>query len=295
MTRLLESSGVVRWLRSISTAVLVGAMALGFGPMARAQGDAAVRAEPPRYVTVVGVAPGARVNLRSGPATLFAAIGSVPYGARLQQLSCSYSLGVRWCRVRTEGRNPVTGYIAARFLSESGAPLPPGGDDNLTGGPDFWVVRGLSRGDLLNVRARPSGQAQVLATLREREIVRNLGCQMSGQVRWCRVRSTSGIDVTGWVNGRFLQESGPPPAPGGGGSGASGPDFWVVSGLSSGDRLNIRARPSAQSQILGNLGQRERVINLGCEQIGQTRWCRIETMTGARVTGWVNGRYLREG
>ena len=43
------------------------------------------------------------------------------------------------------------------------------------------------------------------------------------------------------------------------------------------------------------LAQGARVRNLGCETIGQTRWCQIRTTGSVEVTGWVNGRYLREG
>jgi uncharacterized protein YgiM (DUF1202 family) len=104
------------------------------------------------------------------------------------------------------------------------------------------------------------------------------------------------MDVTGWVAGRYLRESAPPTAPRPpSGGGHHGPDFYLVSGLSAGDNLNVRAQPSAQSEILGRVSAGTRVRNLGCQQTGQARWCRIETTGDVVVTGWVNGRYLREG
>ena len=36
--------------------------------------------------------------------------------------------------------------------------------------------------------------------------VRNLGCQTNGQTRWCKIRTTASVEVTGWVNGRYLRE-----------------------------------------------------------------------------------------
>ena len=271
-------------------ALLVAALWLGAGGPAVAQADAGAPAERPVFQVIVGIAPGSRVNLRAGPATIFPVVATLGYGERVQRLGCQDSFGMRWCRVRTEGAVAVTGWVAARYLADA---LPPGGDD-LAGGPDFWAVRGLGAGDLLNVRAQPSAQARVLATLREGEVVRNLGCRMSGQTRWCRIRSTTGFDVTGWVNGRFLRESGGPPAGGGAGTGGSGPDFWVVAGLPAGDTLNLRAGPSAQSAILARLREGTRLRNLGCEQRGQTRWCLVRTTGSTDLTGWVSGRYLRE-
>lgn len=169
--------------------------------------------------------------------------------------------------------------------------MPP--DDNLVGGPDYWAVRGLQSNERLGVRLEPVTGSAVLATLRNGEIVRNLGCRMTAGQRWCRVRSTTGMDVTGWVLARFLRESGAPVVqpPAGGGS---GPDFYVVSGLAAGDTLNVRSQASTQGTVIARLSQGARVQNLGCQQTGSTRWCRIRTTGGVDVTGWVSGRYLRE-
>ena len=251
----------------------------------------AERAKPvtgPDVTTIGGIAPNARVNVRSGPAVVFPSVGSVGYGTRVSKGICLGGGSARWCQIRTmDGR--LSGYVSARFLVEG---APETADDNLTGGPDFWVVRGLPPGDRLNVRRDPSAKSPALATLQEREIVRNLGCRMVGTVRWCRIRSTVGMDVTGWVAGRFLRESGPPPAirpPQGGGSGG----ISVVSGLAAGDFLNVRSRASTQGTVVARLAPGAQVRNLGCEQKGQTRWCQIRTLGGVEVTGWVNGRYLR--
>lgn len=251
----------------------------------------AERAQPmtgPDVITIGGIAPNARVNVRSGPAVAFPSVGSVGYGTRVSKGICLGGGSARWCQIRTmDGR--LSGYVSERFLVEGAADTP---DDNLAGGPDFWMVRGLPPGDRLNVRRDPSAKSPALATLQEREIVRNLGCRMVGGVRWCRIRSTVGMDVTGWVAGRFLRESGPPPAirpPQGGGSGG----ISVVSGLAAGDFLNVRSRASTEGTVLARLAPGAQVRNLGCEQRGQTRWCQIRTLGGVEVTGWVNGRYLR--
>ena len=116
------------------------------------------------------------------------------------------------------------------------------------------------------VRLEPKSGSPALATLKNGEIIRNLGCKRVGNTRWCRIRSITGIDVAGWVSGTYLRESrGPveiqPPAGGGGPSG-----IYVVSGLASGDTLNVRTRPSTQGDVIAQLSRGAKVQNLGCEQ-----------------------------
>jgi uncharacterized protein YraI len=252
------------------------------------------RAEPvtgPGVVTIGGIATNARINVRAGPSTLFPVVGTLGYGTRVNKGRCIGGGSARWCDVSTlDGK--VSGYVSGRFLVEGTVPTP---DDDLAGGPDYWSVRGLQSNERLGVRLEPESGSAVLATLRNGEIVRNLGCRMTGTTRWCRIRSTTGMDVTGWVAGRYLRESGAPPVvlpPGGGDNG--GPDFYIVRGLAAGDTLNVRTRPSTQGEVIARLAQGSKVRNLGCERSGQTRWCKIRTTGSVDVTGWVNGRYLRE-
>lgn len=266
--------------------------------------QASARAEPvtgPDVTTIGGIATDASVNLRSGPAPLFPAVGTLSYGTRVRKGLCIGGGSARWCYVETMDSR-LSGYVAARFLVEGGA-KPPG--DDLDGGPDFWAVRGLAQGDRLNVRLEPRATSPALATLKEGEIVQNLGCRRTGEVRWCRIRSTTGMDVTGWVAGRYLRESAAPPAvrpPAGGSDGdgdghgdGHGPDFYIVTGVAAGDFLNVRSKASTNGTVIARLARGAKVKNLGCERVGQTRWCKIRTLGGVEVTGWVNGRYLREG
>lgn len=261
-------------------------------PPARAQ--VSERAEPvtgPGVVTIGNIATNARINVRAGPSTLFQVVGTLGYGTRVNKGLCIGGGSARWCDVTTlDGK--VSGYVSGRFLVEGAAPP---SDDDLDGGPDYWAVRGLASNERLGVRLEPRSGSDVLATLRNGEIVRNLGCRITGTTRWCRIRSTTGMDVTGWVAGRYLRESAAPPSvppPGSGDDG--GPDFYVVRGLAAGDTLNVRSRASTQGEVIARLAQGARVRNLGCESSGQTRWCKIRTTGSVEVTGWVNGRYLRE-
>lgn len=260
-----------------------------------AQAQVSERAEPvagPGVTTIGGIAAGARINIRSGPSVLFPVIGTLGYGTRVEKGLCIGGGSARWCQVETlDGK--LSGYVSGRFLVEGDKPPT---DDDLAGGPDYWSVTGLASNERLGVRLEPKSGSTVLATLRNAEIVRNLGCRMTGSQRWCRIRSITGMDVTGWVSGRYLRES-PGPVevqpPDGGGSGA-GPDFYVVRGLAAGDTLNVRSKASTKGTVIARLTQGTRVRNLGCDEIGQTRWCRIRTTGDVEVTGWVNGRYLRD-
>ncbi|WP_261336740.1 SH3 domain-containing protein [Rhizobium leguminosarum] len=61
----------------------------------------------------------AAVNLRSGPGTGFAAVGSVPEGAQVDLKECDASGA--WCAVDFRGQN---GFVSGRYLSQSSAETP---------------------------------------------------------------------------------------------------------------------------------------------------------------------------
>ena len=88
-------------------------------------------------------------------------------------------------------------------------PTAPVGDfaDGLSGGPDFWEVHGVPSGDTLNLRAGPSAQEAVVGELGNGAVMRNLGCKMVGEQRWCRVAELEDPGAEGWVAGRYLRES----------------------------------------------------------------------------------------
>ncbi|NWB24152.1 SH3 domain-containing protein [Pseudomonas sp. D4002] len=75
---------------------------------------------------------------------------------------------------------------------------------------------------------------------------------------------------------------------------SGGPDYWDVANLVNGQTLNVRSEPGAGKQIVGSLLIGERVRNLGCKPVGSSRWCQIESGPKQKLTGWVNGKYLRE-
>lgn len=100
--------------------------------------------------------------------------------------------------------------VAALALSAGGA-LPAHADfaDGLSGGPDFWAVTGLAPGKHLALRAEAGTQAARIGELSEGAVVRNKGCKMLGESRWCAVETPQ---ASGWVAGTYLRETAPPGA-----------------------------------------------------------------------------------
>ena len=93
---------------------------------------------------------------------------------------------------------------------------------------------------------------------------------------------------------------------------ADGPDYWQVRDVAKHDVLNMRSKPDFKARKTGEIPYDARCIrNMGCrggltfdefttlpetekQQIlkQRPRWCRVRYK---EVTGWVAGRYLREG
>ncbi|MFN4156314.1 MAG: SH3 domain-containing protein [Paracoccaceae bacterium] len=283
---------VGKWLLLI----LLAAAPVLLPPAAQAQDVALSRAGQPDVWTITGIRRGERLALRMLPGTMFDATGTVELDEQVQNFGCAEVFGARWCKVGKQTGNRAQGFVRSRNLTDRA--LRPTPDDSLAGGPDYWQVAGLKQGERLGIRADATSEARVLATLRNGEHVRNLGCTMVRTGRWCKVQAPGGSRVSGFVDARYLIEAGgtPPsrPRPPTGDDLTGGPDFWRVQGLPRGDTLNIRQAPTTRSKVIGTLREGDRVRNLGCQMTGQTRWCLIRSTTGTDVTGYAAGRYLRE-
>jgi hypothetical protein len=69
--------------------------------------------------------------------------------------------------------------------------------------------------------------------------------------------------------------------------------FLSVTGVGSGDRLNVRSGPSTANRVLFTLANGTVVKNLGCEATpGGTTWCRIHPADQPGVLGWASASYL---
>ena len=121
-------------------------------------------------------------------------------------------------------------------------------------------------------------------------------------IRYTTMKSTSGLIVAAAL---ALD-------PGLAAATADGPDFFQVTGVAAGDVLSVREAPDPHAAKIGEIPPSGTCVrNLGC-QGGLTlqeftelskgdqekrlkenpRWCRVEYRG---ITGWVAGRFLREG
>ncbi len=75
---------------------------------------------------------------------------------------------------------------------------------------DYVTVHGVPQNDVLNVRSGPSAQSRIVGALANGDRVRNLGCRNEGGSRWCRIQMLDDMKSEGWVNDRYLKESGAP-------------------------------------------------------------------------------------
>jgi len=281
---------LLSWLRALT--LVLGIVVLPGGSLAQDM-RLSMEGGPDRW-RVTGITASQQIGLTKLPTVLFERTGTVRGGEVVANLGCGKLLGERWCRVEKLSGTRAKGFIAQKYLTP--APQRPTPDDSLAGGPDVWQVTGLKPNERLNIRSMPSAQSRVLGTLRNGDPARNLGCRIDGSTRWCKIRTFSAPNITGYVNGRYLREGAapPPPKPLPDDNLTGGPDYWRVRGLKPGDTLNVRQAPSTQSRVLATLREGERVRNLGCQMSGKTRWCLIRSTTGMDVTGYVSGAYLRE-
>jgi hypothetical protein len=145
--------------------------------------------------------PGATEALHIGSVAGNSFDGVLPTGG-------SYAVEVYLMRNAARRGEAASFTISFRITgSGAGKDVQPDFADGLMGGPDFWAVDGLSAGDSLNLRVGPSTGDRVIGRLAEGDIVRNLGCRMTGSQRWCQIETPAGV---GWVSGRYLRESGAP-------------------------------------------------------------------------------------
>jgi uncharacterized protein YraI len=196
--------------------------------------------------------------------------GRIFLETRFEDFACSYE---------RNGRRMVEFFAEGRLQN---AYLPGGG---ASGQGSVVQVTGLRGRDTLNVRSGPGTSYRIVGALSNGTSVRNLGCQMQGNTRWCQIEMMTDMRGRGWVAGRYLTLAGSAPPP------ASGP-LETVTGVPANDVLNVRAGPGTSHRIVGALGNGSQVRVLGCQIQGNARWCQIEMQTDMRERGWVNARYL---
>ncbi|MEN9061652.1 SH3 domain-containing protein [Ponticoccus litoralis] len=155
--------------------------------------------------------PSAYFNLLVGNDPAAIHIGSTSGNRFSGTLPASGDYRIRVFLMRNAARrDETTDYTLRVSIGGAAAQAParqPDYADGLSGGPDWWQVTGLSAGDTLNVRSGPGTGYAVVGKLASGDRVRNMGCRMNGQTRWCRVGFAGDQPLTGWAAGRYLREA----------------------------------------------------------------------------------------
>ena len=109
-------------------------------------------------------------------------------------------------------RGSVANYTLTIALGEKSGtdPKRPDYADGLTGGPDYWEVTGVASGDDLKMRKTPSPKGKLVMGFANGTLLKNLGCKNTHGQKWCEVQRPDDTAMRGWVNGRYLRESGGP-------------------------------------------------------------------------------------
>ncbi|MBN7798070.1 SH3 domain-containing protein [Parahaliea mediterranea] len=139
---------------------------------------------------------------------------------------------------RMVARGRLPGLLAPLLLALSACAarvetVEPDFADGYAGGPDFWVVAGVPGNEVLDVRAKPGSENPLVGALGNGDIGRNLGCAPHKGQRWCRIRTLEDPPTEGWVAGRHLRESAPPPS-------ATGVGRTVISSGDGGPEIAVR-------------------------------------------------------
>jgi len=124
--------------------------------------------------------------------------------------SGEYTISVYMMRsaARRKERTNYTLEISISALGDA-TKLPPVRSDyadGLQGGPDYWDVK-MNRPAKIDLRATPSSAAQVLGSVADGTVLRNLGCRMTEGRRWCQVQTLDTPPLSAWTEGEFLRES----------------------------------------------------------------------------------------
>ena len=132
--------------------------------------------------------PAGYFNLMIGNDPAAIHIGSVAGNHYSGALPASGDYRIRVYLMRSAARRGESAdYTLSVSIGGAAKPAPVTEDyaDGLAGGPDWWQVTGVAANDTLNVRAGPGTGNAVIGQLANGDRVRNLGCRMSGQTRWC--------------------------------------------------------------------------------------------------------------
>lgn len=130
------------------------------------------------------------LNLRQGPGTNYAAIGTLKKGEVVEGLAVSAD--EQWAQVRTKGG--TTGWASLKYMTKVIVAPPPGPTDILM----------IVTTDRLNIRSGPGTGYSVVGQASRGEKVTYLGATPL----WDWVNIKTAANITGWCSSKYLMEQG---------------------------------------------------------------------------------------
>ena len=166
------------------------------------------------------------LNVRQGPGTNYAAIGSLKKGEVVEGLFVSADN--QWAQIRKAGGG-VTGWSSLKYLTKVSAPPPPGPMD----------IQMIVTIDVLNLRSGPGEGYSITGQIHRGEIV----VYLTASPDWKWVNIQTNANTTGWASSKYLMESNDLFA---------SPEDYPATGLhrALSDRMSMRREPNETSPEL---------------------------------------------
>lgn len=156
---------------------------------------------------VTGLPPGDTLNVRTGPSTRYAIVGTLLSGDIVNNHGCRQEGSANWCHI--SATSGLSGWASARYLSPfvvGGTPNPPVVPNPPSGEPAFWRVKSLGGDNRMDLRQGPSLLYPASGSVASRDVVRNLGCTANPLgILWCQVSPINRPGRSGWISSLFIE------------------------------------------------------------------------------------------
>lgn len=210
------------------------------------------------------------LNVRSGPGTGYAIIGSLAAGTGLDVLDDAGSAnGYSWVKVWVDSLGKE-GYVASDFIGQQGPPS----------GGGFPVGANVVTTTELNIRSGAGLGYGVIVTLWS-----GAPCTITGNpvtadgYTWYPIRT--GYGTEGWVAGEFLSAGT-----------VSNPGFPIGGTATSTTNLNVREGAGLSYSVIVTLWDGA-VVTITGDPVAASGFTWYPIRTGYGTEGWVAGEYLR--
>jgi len=205
------------------------------------------------------------LNVRGGPGTGYAVVGTVHNGDRLQVLGSSGD----WYKIKLPDGG--TGWVAGWLVDVEKVAVSDGGPAQTTGSVTKQAV---VKASMLNVRAGPGTSSDIVGRVKQGDKLPITGSSNG----WCKVKLPG--EQTGWVAGWLVDVEKVAVSDG-------GPVQTIGSvtkqAVVKASMLNVRAGPGTSSDIVGRVKQGDKLPIIG----SSNGWCKVKLPGGG--TGWVAG------